>query len=305
VPLNRQADRPASDLTRERPETRGDLPADGRYERQAFEAPANRKRLSRHAGQTSTERIQRGPESASRRRLSRAPGQASEERVHRPHGDAAGRPLARQAGQGRGKGESEEHGRVLIVGCGALGRELVALTAGLSDVDVACLSPDLHNRPEGIPVRVRARIRQGRRDGYAEIFVAYADCGTGGLLDPVLADEGVERLPGAHCYEFFAGRDNFAQLADEEPATFWLTDFLARNFERLVIKGLGIDRHPELEHEYFRNYKRVVYLSQTEDPVLLALARSAAERLNLAFEHRHTGYGELATSLDAAVGAAR
>jgi hypothetical protein len=190
------------------------------------------------------------------------------------------------------------------VGCGALGRELVALTASLPSVDVSCLSPDLHNRPEGIPSRVRARIRQGRRDGYEQIFVAYADCGTGGLLDPVLAEEGVERLPGAHCYEFFAGRTDFAAMADEEPATFWLTDFLARNFDRLVIRGLGIDRHPELEATYFGNYKRVVYLSQTDDAELLALARAAAGRLGLAFEHRHTGYGELATSLHAAVGVA-
>jgi hypothetical protein len=187
--------------------------------------------------------------------------------------------------------------RVLVVGCGALARELVELTRPLPNVDVACLPPELHNRPGGIPARVRARIRQGRREGYERIFVAYADCGTGGLLDPVLAEEGVERLPGAHCYEFFAGRTDFAALADEEPATFWLTDFLARNFERLVIRGLGIDRHPELEQMYFGNYRRVVYLSQTDDPDLLAMARRAAERLGLTFEHRHTGYGELADSI--------
>jgi hypothetical protein len=189
--------------------------------------------------------------------------------------------------------------RTLVVGCGALARELVELTRPLPNVDVACLPPELHNRPGGIPARVRARIRQGRRDGYEQIFVAYADCGTGGLLEPVLAEEGVERLPGAHCYEFFAGRTDFARLAEEEPATFWLTDFLARNFERLVIRGLGIDRHPELESMYFGNYRRLVYLAQTEDPDLLAMARRAADRLGLAFEHRHTGYGELATSLQA------
>ncbi len=194
--------------------------------------------------------------------------------------------------------------RVLVVGCGALGRELVALTADLPSVEIACLPPDLHNRPGGIPGAVRDRIRRGRADGFDQVFVAYADCGTGGLLDRVLEDEGVERLPGAHCYEFFAGRTAFAEMADEEPATFWLTDFLARNFERLVIRGLGIDRHPELEAVYFGNYRRIVYLSQTDDPELLDLARAAADRLGLDFEHRHTGYGELATSLQAAVGAA-
>lgn len=191
--------------------------------------------------------------------------------------------------------------RVLVIGCGALARELVELTRPLPHVDVTCLPPSLHNRPGGIPGAVRGKISAGRASGrYARIFVAYADCGTGGLLDRVLEEEGVQRLRGAHCYESFAGRVDFARLADEEPATFWLTDFLARNFERLVIRGLGIDRHPELEPMYFGNYRRLVYLSQTEDAELLALARRAADRLGLAFEHRHTGYGELATSIDAA-----
>jgi hypothetical protein len=182
----------------------------------------------------------------------------------------------------------------LVIGCGALARELVEVTSSLPGVDVACLSPDLHNRPIGIPNAVRARIHKARRDGYEQIFVAYADCGTGGLLDPVLAAEGVERLPGAHCYEFFAGSPTFAAMADDEPGTFWLTDFLARNFERLVIRGLGIDRHPELEAVYFANYRRVVYLSQTDDPDLLILARRAADRLGLGFEHRPTGIAGLA-----------
>jgi hypothetical protein len=184
-------------------------------------------------------------------------------------------------------------GSALVIGCGALARELVEVTATLPGVDVACLSPDLHNRPGGIPGAVRARIHEARRNGYERIFVAYADCGTGGLLDPVLASEGVERLPGAHCYEFFAGSPTFAAMAADEPGTFWLTDFLARNFERLVIRGLGIDRHPELEAVYFNHYKRVVYLSQTDDPDLLAMARRAAERLGLAFEHRPTGIAGL------------
>ncbi|MDQ3553345.1 MAG: DUF1638 domain-containing protein [Chloroflexota bacterium] len=191
--------------------------------------------------------------------------------------------------------------RVLVIGCGALARELVEVTRSLPNVDVTCLPPSLHDRPGGIPGAVRAKIRAGRAEGrYARLFVAYADCGTGGLLDRVLEEEGVERLPGAHCYESFAGRVDFARLADQEPATFWLTDFLARNFERLVIRGLGIERHPELESMYFGNYRRLVYLSQTDDPALLALARSAATRLGLSFEHRHTSYGELATSIAAA-----
>ncbi len=186
--------------------------------------------------------------------------------------------------------------RVLIVGCGALAREIVALTRDLPNVDVTCLPATLHNRPGGIPAAVRERIRR-RRAGYDRVFVAYADCGTGGMLDRVLEDEGVERLPGAHCYEFFAGRPEFARLTEEEPATFFLTDFLARNFDRLVVKGLGLDRHPELLTQYFGNYRRLVYLAQTDDPDLVNAARRAAARLGLAFELRRTGYGELATSL--------
>jgi len=198
----------------------------------------------------------------------------------------------------RSEGSADAVSRhALVIGCGALARELVEITATLPGVDVACLSPDLHNRPGGIPGAVRARIHEARRDGYERIFVAYADCGTGGLLDPVLAAEGVERLPGAHCYEFFAGSPTFAAMAADEPGTFWLTDFLARNFERLVIRGLGIDRHPELEAIYFAHYERVVYLSQSDDPDLLVLARRAADRLGLAFEHRPTGIAGLAAPI--------
>jgi hypothetical protein len=184
------------------------------------------------------------------------------------------------------------------VGCGALARELVALTADLPNVDVTCLPATLHNRPGGIPAAVRDRIRR-RRAGYDRVFVAYADCGTGGLLDPVIEEEGVERLAGAHCYEFYAGVAEFARLTEEEPATFFLTDFLARNFDRLVIRGLGLDRHPELRDQYFGNYRRLVYLAQTDDPALVTTARRAARRLGLRFEHRRTGLGELATTIGA------
>lgn len=187
--------------------------------------------------------------------------------------------------------------RALVIGCGALARELLEVTARIPGLEIACLPPDLHNRPGGIPAAVRRRIAQARRDGFERIFIAYADCGTGGLLEPILAEAGVERLPGAHCYEVFAGSAAFAALADAEPGTFWLTDFLARNFERLVIRGLGIDRHPELQATYFANYTRVVFLSQTEDPDLLVLARRAADWLGLAFEHRPTGTAHLAAPI--------
>ena len=194
--------------------------------------------------------------------------------------------------------DRQDQPRVLVVGCGALARELVALTKDLPNVDITCLPATFHNRPGGIPAAVRERIRR-RRAGYDRVFVAYADCGTGGLLDPVIAEEGVERLAGAHCYEFYATSPEFAKLVDDEPATFFLTDFLARNFDRLVIKGLGLDRHPQLRDQYFGNYQRLVYLAQTDDPALTATARRAARRLGLRYERRKTGYGELATTIAA------
>jgi Protein of unknown function (DUF1638) len=193
--------------------------------------------------------------------------------------------------------------RVLVVGCGALANELVALTRDLPNVDITCLPATLHNRPGGIPSAVRERIRR-RRGGYDRVFVAYADCGTGGMLDPVIAEEGVERLAGAHCYEFYATSPEFARMVEDEPGTFFLTDFLARNFDRLIVKGLGLDRHPELLEQYFGNYRRLVFLAQTEDPALNTVARRAARRLGLAYERRQTGYGQLATTI-AAVAAGR
>ena len=191
---------------------------------------------------------------------------------------------------------------LLVIACGALAREIVALKRlnGWSALTVECLPPELHNRPEQIPAAVAGAIRAARAR-YAHIFVAYADCGTGGLLDALLKQEGVERLPGAHCYEFYAGSAAFAALSDAQPGTFYLTDFLVRHFDRLVIEGLGLDRHPELRDEYFRNYQRLVYLAQSRDAELGAAARSAAARLGLAFEERYTGYGELASSLTQAV----
>jgi hypothetical protein len=189
--------------------------------------------------------------------------------------------------------------RPLVIGCGALARELVALIrrAGFPEVDLACLPAKLHNRPQLIPAAVQARIRRARADGYERIFVAYADCGTGGELDRALEAEGVARLEGAHCYEVYAGRAAFAALSDEEPGTFYLTDFLARNFERLVVRGLGLDRHPELLPLYFGNYRRLVFLAQTDDDDLTRAAHAAARRLGLEFDRRLVGLGEMAPAI--------
>ena len=187
---------------------------------------------------------------------------------------------------------------LLLIACGALAHEVMAVLrmSKLEGVEVQCLPAKLHNTPQHIPEAVRAKIREQRRH-FERIFVLYGDCGTGGLLDEVLAEEGIERIAGAHCYEFFATTPIFNAMADAEPASFYLTDFLVRHFDRLVWKGLGMDRHPELLPLYFGNYKRVVYLAQTHAPRQIAAAREAAERLGLAFEYRFTGYGDMDTAI--------
>jgi len=191
-------------------------------------------------------------------------------------------------------------GPILLIACGALAREIAALKRanGWEALEVRCLPAQLHNRPERIAPAVRAVIQENR-DRYDTLFVAYADCGTGGALDAVLSEEGIERLPGAHCYEFFATPQAFAQLAEAELGTFYLTDFLLRHFERLVVRPLGLDRHPELTAEYFRHYKKLVYLSQAPRAGDIERAQRIADSLGFAFEYRFTGYGELGTRLAA------
>jgi hypothetical protein len=188
--------------------------------------------------------------------------------------------------------------RILVIACGALAREIrdVVRRNGLDWVDVECLQATLHNTPELIPAAVEARLEaaEGR---YRRVLVGYADCGTGGMLDQVLETKGVERFPGSHCYEFYAGSDVFASLHDEEPGTFYLTDFLVTHFDRLVWAGLGLDRWPRLRDDYFGNYRRLVYLSQVGSPELVEKAKLAAARLGLDFEHRPVGYGDLESTL--------
>ncbi|MGF1445355.1 MAG: DUF1638 domain-containing protein [Pikeienuella sp.] len=200
------------------------------------------------------------------------------------------------------------HKRLLLIACGALAREVLALIEAngwQNLMALACLPAKLHNRPDAIPGAVRARIQRARAEGYGRIFVLYADCGTGGGLDRVCAEEGVERIPGPHCYAFFSGTEAFAARAEAgEITAFYLTDFLARQFDALVWRGMGLDRHPELLAMMFGNYERLVYLAQTDDPALDARAREAAVKLGLSYERRFTGYGELAQALEAAAGSA-
>lgn len=188
--------------------------------------------------------------------------------------------------------------KVLVIACGAISMELLRIMKmnGWQHLDFQCLPPELHNRPERIPGAVKAKI-EVERDNYRKIFVAYADCGTGGMLDKVLDDCGVERIPGAHCYEFFAGSERFHELANQEPGTFYVTDFLVRSFERLVIRGLGIDRNPQLAPEYFGNYKRLLYLAQTDSEKLQAMARHQAEFLGLDYHYHFGGDAPLSRTL--------
>ncbi|MHA1109357.1 MAG: DUF1638 domain-containing protein [Alphaproteobacteria bacterium] len=186
----------------------------------------------------------------------------------------------------------------LLIACGALAREIVAMIRanGWDHMKVVCLPARLHNDPGKIPEGVRARIREGRGK-FERIFVLFADCGTGGRLDRVLEEEGVERIVGNHCYEVYAGAAGFEALVKSEPASFFLTDFLVRNFDRLIIEGMGIDRHPKLLKMYFGKYRRLVYLAQSSDPVLLAKAEAAAAKLGLELDVRNTGFGGYETFL--------
>jgi len=188
--------------------------------------------------------------------------------------------------------------RVLVIACGAIARELVRIRElnGWDHVEFQCLPAELHNTPDRIPAAVRSKIGQAQ-GRFEKIFIAYADCGTGGLLDKMLAEFDIERIPGAHCYEFYAGSDHFHQLAEEEPGTFYLTDFLVRHFDRLVVQGLGLDRQPQLKPVYFANYKRVVYLAQTVSEELLELARQHAQFLGLTFVHQYHGDQPLSLAL--------
>lgn len=184
--------------------------------------------------------------------------------------------------------------RVLIIACGALAREVLAVIEqhGLKHVDLQCLPAQLHNRPQKIPSALRNAIHAAKQS-YGKILIGYGDCGTGGQIDRLIEEEGVERIAGAHCYAFFTGLEAFDEEAERELGTFYLTDFLARHFETLVIRPLGLDSNPELRDLYFEHYTRLLYIAQTEDAELEDRARLAASRLGLRFEKRFTGYGLL------------
>ena len=189
-------------------------------------------------------------------------------------------------------------GRILLLACGALAREILALKAAnrWDHMDLACLPAILHNTPERITPAVAEAVKR-HRPHYDRIFVVYADCGTGGQLFEKCNELGVSMVEGPHCYSFFEGNDAFAKTSETEFTAFYLTDFLVRQFDSFVTKPLGLDRHPELRDMYFGNYEKLVYQAQTDDPALTEKARACAEMLGLPFERRFPGYGDLATAL--------
>ncbi len=187
-------------------------------------------------------------------------------------------------------------GRVLLLACGALAHEIIALKKNNSwdHLDLQCLPAIFHNHPERIVPGIEAAVAK-HRDEYDNIFVVYADCGTGGQLFEKCEELGIEMVEGPHCYSFFEGNDAFENR--DEMTAFYLTDFLVRQFDAFVWEPLGLGRHPALRDMYFGNYTKLVYQAQIDDPVLTAKAEKCAERLGLAFERRFTGYGDLETAL--------
>lgn len=193
-------------------------------------------------------------------------------------------------------------GRILLIACGALAHEILALKKanGWNYMDLTCLPAKLHLHPGRIPDAVEDAVRKHRND-YETIFIVYADCGTGGLLQRKCEELGVDMIEGPHCYSFFEGNSDFAERAEREFSAFYLTDFLVRQFDAFVWKPMGLDRRPELRDMLFGNYTKLVYQAQTNDPTLDAKAQECARRLGLAYERRFTGYGDLETALSARV----
>ena len=190
----------------------------------------------------------------------------------------------------------ERNGRILLIACGALAREILDLKVanGWDHLDLTCLPAKYHLWPDKITEAVTESVAK-HRDAYDDIFIVYADCGTGGGLQKRCEELGVEMIAGPHCYSFFEGNEVFA--ARDEFTAFYLTDFLVRQFDAFVWKPMGLDRHPELRDMYFGNYEKLVYQAQTDDLALDAKARDCAERLGLAYERRFTGYGDLKGAL--------
>lgn len=204
------------------------------------------------------------------------------------------------------KTKSDIADRLLVIGCGMIAREVLAVKErlGLDHLELTCLPADFHFRPDRIAPAMDKAITDAKAEGYRHIYVGYADCGTGGLLDRVCEKHGVERIAGPHCFAFYQGAEAYAKVGDADMMSFYMTDFLCRQFDAFFIKPLGLDRHPELVTDYFGNYEKLIYLAQTDDPALDKVAEDAAKMLGLVYERRATGYGDLPQALANAASAA-
>ncbi|RWN52248.1 DUF1638 domain-containing protein [Mesorhizobium sp.] len=200
--------------------------------------------------------------------------------------------------------QPDQGDRLLVIACGMIAREVLAVKEqlGLDHLDLTCLPAEFHFYPDRIAPAMDKAIEKAKADGYTNIFVGYADCGTGGLLDRVCEKHGVERMAGPHCFAFYQGMEAYAKIADDDMMSFYMTDFLCRQFDAFFMKPLGLDRHPELIKDYFGNYQKLVYIAQTDDPELDKVAEKAAEMLGLAYERRSTGYGDLTKELASVAG---
>ncbi|MGX5827257.1 DUF1638 domain-containing protein [Mesorhizobium sp. 43Arga] len=189
--------------------------------------------------------------------------------------------------------------RLLVIACGMIAREVLAVKEqlGLTHLELTCLPAEFHFYPDRIAPAMDRAIEKAKAEGYINIFVGYADCGTGGLLDRVIEKHGVERMAGPHCFAFYQGMEAYAKVADDDMMSFYMTDFLCRQFDAFFMKPLGLDKHPELIKDYFGNYEKLVYLAQTDDPELDKVAEKAAALLGLAYERRATGYGDLTAGM--------
>lgn len=198
--------------------------------------------------------------------------------------------------------ERSSREKVHVIACGAIAREILAVSRqqGLDHIDLNCLPAIWHAYPQKIVPGLELAVAEARQNGFERIFFAYADCGTGGEIDRLCEREGIARIEGPHCYSFFTGNEAFSDKADDDLLSFFLTDFLARQFRAFVIEPLGLDRHPELKPMYFGNYRKLIYLSQEEDEALQRKAREAADYLGLEYEYRFTGYGDLTSAMRSA-----
>ncbi len=186
-----------------------------------------------------------------------------------------------------------------IIACGMIAREVLAINEQISGqpFDLKCLPAEFHHHPRKIAPALDIAISAAKSEGYRDIIVGYADCGSGGEIDKVCEKHRVTRINGPHCFAFYLGNDQFDQNDGDYITTFFITDFLARHFETFLLIPLGLDKHPELLPMYFGNYTRALYLAQTQDRELDDKAKAAAKFLGLTYERQFTGYGDLSTAL--------